>query len=59
MMVLISGCKDSLVENPFRIIRNRDRKYPTCGVEDNVPGDRNFTGRKGWNGRRVLKDWEL
>lgn len=57
MIVRLSGGRDSKVEAPFIVFKNKDRHYPIRGVPDNVDGVAYRTGPKGWIDRTVMPQW--
>lgn len=57
MVVRISGGRDSRVEAPFLVFKNKDRNYPIRGLPDDVDGVSYRTGPKGWMDRIVMPQW--
>ena len=57
MIVRLSGGRDSKVEAPFLVFKNKDRHYPIRGVPDNVDGVAYRTGPKGWIDTTVMPQW--
>lgn len=48
MVVRISGGRDSRVENPFMVFRNKSRSYPIRGDPDTVGCISYRSGPKDW-----------
>lgn len=57
MLVRLSGGRDSRIEYPFIVFRNKDRNYPIRGVPDTVDGVAYRTGPKGWIDTTVMPQW--
>lgn len=48
-----------MVQPPFMIFQNKDRNYPTHGVNDDVPSVSYRTGPKDWISRRTMLECTL
>lgn len=57
MVVGLSGGRNVMIQPIWIIFKNKDRRYPIRGVDDEVPGVDYRTGPQGWMDLEVLPQW--
>lgn len=59
MLVHLSGCRDSSIEAPLMLFKNKDRNYPIHNVPYDDHGVSYRTGPKGCMDQTLMSQWVL